>query len=86
MTANEHFSGTSVNLTHSSVHVPTDVFDGEESVINAIYWSRLVEEARKKTKKTKKQIFNKPKKTNQKKQTNTEQTNKQQLIHCSRLF
>ena len=51
VTANEHFSGTSVNLTHSSVHVPTDVFDGEESVINAIYWSRLVEHTRNQTNK-----------------------------------
>ena len=53
MTANEHFSGTSVNLTHSSVHVPTDVFDGEESVINAIYWSRLVGKTNKQTPKNK---------------------------------
>ena len=44
VTANEHFSGTPVNLSHSSVHVPTDVFDGEEAVINAIDWSRKLED------------------------------------------
>ena len=33
-----------VNLSHSSVHVPTDVFDGEEAVINAIDWSRKLED------------------------------------------
>merc|ERR550532_1490251 len=44
VTANEHFSGTPINLSHSSVHVPTDVFDGEEAVINAIDWSRKLED------------------------------------------
>ena len=39
-----HFSGTPINLSHSSVHVPTDVFDGEEAVINAIDWSRKLED------------------------------------------
>ena len=33
-----------VNLSHSSVHVPTDVFDGAEAVINAIDWSRKLED------------------------------------------
>ena len=33
-----------MNLSHSSVHVPTDVFDGAEAVINAIDWSRKLED------------------------------------------
>ena len=44
VTNNEHFSGTSVNLSHSSVHVPTDVFDGASEVINAISWSSKLED------------------------------------------
>lgn len=39
LTANKHFSGIPVNTSHSSVHVPTNVFDGEPKVINAIDWS-----------------------------------------------
>merc|ERR1719412_2774650 len=42
--ANKHFSGIPVNTSHSTVHVPTNVFDGEPKVINAIDWSRKLDE------------------------------------------
>jgi hypothetical protein len=44
LSANKHFSGIPVNISHSSVHVPTNVFDGEPKVINAIDWSRKLDE------------------------------------------
>ena len=44
LTANKHFSGIPVNTSHSTVHVPTNVFDGEPKVINAIDWSRKLDE------------------------------------------
>jgi hypothetical protein len=37
---NKYFSGISVNTNLSSVHVPTNVFDGDPKVANAIKWSR----------------------------------------------
>ncbi|XP_071745575.1 voltage-dependent calcium channel subunit alpha-2/delta-3 isoform X38 [Lepeophtheirus salmonis] len=40
LTSNKYFSGIPVNTSMSSVHVPTNVFDGEPKVINAIKWSR----------------------------------------------
>merc|ERR1711892_1333528 len=44
LTANKHFSGIPVNTSYSSVHVPTNVFDGEPKVINAIDWSRKLDD------------------------------------------
>ena len=44
LTANAHFSGIPVNTSFSSVHVPTNVFDGEPKVINAIDWSRKLDD------------------------------------------
>merc|ERR1719495_2162591 len=44
LTANPHFSGIPVNTSSSSVHVPTNVFDGEPKVINAIEWSRKLDD------------------------------------------
>jgi len=44
LTANKHFSGIPVNVSYSSVHVPTNVYDGEPKVINAIDWSRKLDE------------------------------------------
>ena len=41
--ANSHFSGIPVNTSSSSVHVPTNVFDGEPKVINAIDWSKKLD-------------------------------------------
>ena len=37
---NKHFSGIPVNTSMSTVHVPTNVFDGDPKVVNAIKWSR----------------------------------------------
>lgn len=37
---NEHFSSIPVNTNISAVHVPTNVFDGDPKVVNAIKWSR----------------------------------------------
>lgn len=42
--ANKHFSGIPVNTSYSSVHVPTNVFDGEPKVINAIDWSKKLDD------------------------------------------
>lgn len=42
--ANTHFSGIPVNTSRSSVHVPTNVFDGEPKVINAIDWSKKLDD------------------------------------------
>ena len=33
-----------VNISYSSVHVPTNVYDGEPKVINAIDWSRKLDD------------------------------------------
>ena len=44
LTPNKHFSGIPVNTTYSTVHVPTNVFDGEAKVINSIDWSRKLDE------------------------------------------
>merc|ERR1719342_1098299 len=44
LTANKHFSGIPVNISYSSVHVPTNVYDGEAKVINAIDWSRKLDD------------------------------------------
>jgi hypothetical protein len=44
LTANSHFSGIPVNTSRSSVHVPTNVFDGEPKVINAIDWSKKLDD------------------------------------------
>ena len=44
LTANKHFSGIPVNISYSSVHVPTNVYDGEPKVINAIDWSRKLDD------------------------------------------
>ena len=44
LTANKHFSGIPVNTSFSTVHVPTNVFDGEPKVINSIDWSRKLDE------------------------------------------
>ena len=44
LTPNKHFSGIPVNTTYSTVHVPTNVFDGESKVINSIDWSRKLDE------------------------------------------
>ena len=43
-TTNSHFSGIPVNTSRSSVHVPTNVFDGEPKVINAIDWSKKLDD------------------------------------------
>ena len=37
-------SGIPVNTSRSSVHVPTNVFDGEPKVINAIDWSKKLDD------------------------------------------
>ena len=37
---NNHFSGIPVNINMSTVHVPTNVFDGDPKVVNSIKWSR----------------------------------------------
>ncbi len=37
---NKYFSGIPVNTNLSSVHVPTNVFDGDPKVANAIKWSK----------------------------------------------
>ena len=37
--ANKYFSGIPVNTNMSVVHVPTNVFDGDPKVANAIDWS-----------------------------------------------
>ncbi|XP_069952230.1 voltage-dependent calcium channel subunit alpha-2/delta-3 isoform X6 [Cherax quadricarinatus] len=39
LTENSHFDGIAVNENHSSVHVPTNVYDKAPDVINAIRWS-----------------------------------------------
>jgi len=44
LTANKHFSGIPVNTSFSSVHVPTNVYDGDPKVINAIEWSKLLDD------------------------------------------
>merc|ERR1719228_168564 len=44
LTANKDFSSIPVNISFSSVHVPTNVFDGEPKVINAIDWSRKLDD------------------------------------------
>merc|ERR1719342_1636817 len=44
LTANKHFSGIPVNISYSSVHVPTNVYDGEAKVINAIDWSKKLDD------------------------------------------
>jgi len=44
LSANPHFSGIPVNTSRSSVHVPTNVFDGEPKVINAIDWSKKLDD------------------------------------------
>ncbi|XP_023323136.1 voltage-dependent calcium channel subunit alpha-2/delta-3 isoform X8 [Eurytemora carolleeae] len=44
LNANPHFSGIPVNTSRSSVHVPTNVFDGEPKVINAIDWSKKLDD------------------------------------------
>jgi voltage-dependent calcium channel alpha-2/delta-3 len=44
LTANKHFSGIPVNISYSSVHVPTNVYDGEPKVINAIDWSKKLDD------------------------------------------
>ena len=36
---NKHFSGIPVNTSISTVHVPTNVFDGDPKVVNSIKWS-----------------------------------------------
>jgi len=38
--SNAHFSGIPVNTNLSCVHVPTNVFDGDPKVANAIKWSK----------------------------------------------
>ena len=40
MEANKYFSGIPVNTNMSVVHVPTNVFDGDPKVANAIKWSK----------------------------------------------
>ena len=40
MEPNKYFSGIPVNTNESSVHVPTNVFDGDPKVVNAIDWSK----------------------------------------------
>ena len=44
LTPNKHFSDIPVNVSHSSVHVPTNVNDAEPEVINAIDWSRKLDD------------------------------------------
>ncbi|XP_044741328.1 voltage-dependent calcium channel subunit alpha-2/delta-3 isoform X3 [Chrysoperla carnea] len=39
LTPNEHFYNLSVNVSHSAVHVPTNVYDRSQEVIKAIKWS-----------------------------------------------
>jgi voltage-dependent calcium channel alpha-2/delta-3 len=41
--SNAHFSGIPVNSNVSSVHVPTNVFDGDPKVANAIKWSERLD-------------------------------------------
>ena len=40
MEDNKYFSGIPVNTNMSTVHVPTNVFDGDPRVVNAIKWSK----------------------------------------------
>ncbi|XP_043216058.1 voltage-dependent calcium channel subunit alpha-2/delta-3-like isoform X3 [Amphibalanus amphitrite] len=40
--ASKHFNGIPVNLTHSTVHVPTNVFDKSMEVNNTIAWSEAL--------------------------------------------
>ena len=44
LTANKDFSGIPVNISHSSVHGPTNVSEGEPSLVNAIDWSRKLDD------------------------------------------
>lgn len=39
-----HFYNISVNTTHSSVHVPTNVYDKSPSVLEALQWSEYLDE------------------------------------------
>lgn len=39
-----HFYNISVNTTHSSVHVPTNVYDKSPSVLEALQWSEALDE------------------------------------------
>lgn len=39
-----HFYNISVNTTHSSVHVPTNVYDKSVSVLEALQWSEALDE------------------------------------------
>lgn len=39
-----HFYNISVNTTHSSVHVPTNVYDKSPSVLEALQWSDALDE------------------------------------------
>ncbi|CAL4060429.1 unnamed protein product, partial [Meganyctiphanes norvegica] len=40
---NQHFDGKGVNTNHSTVHVPTNVFDKAPDVLNAIRWSEALD-------------------------------------------
>jgi voltage-dependent calcium channel alpha-2/delta-3 len=42
--SNKHFSGIPVNVNYSSVHVPTNVYDGDPKVVNAIKWSKMLDD------------------------------------------
>merc|ERR1719211_633181 len=44
LTANKHFSGIPVNISYSSIHGPTNVSDREPSLVNAIEWSKKLDD------------------------------------------
>ncbi|XP_025423406.1 voltage-dependent calcium channel subunit alpha-2/delta-3 isoform X3 [Sipha flava] len=48
LTVNSHFYNTPVNVSYSSVHVPTYVYDRASDVIKAIKWSEHLDETFKK--------------------------------------
>lgn len=39
-----HFYNISVNTTHSSVHVPTNIYDKDPEVVEALWWSQQLDE------------------------------------------
>ncbi|CAD5124217.1 DgyrCDS12514 [Dimorphilus gyrociliatus] len=44
MEENEHFNNVQVNLNRSSVHVPTNVYDESDEVLNGVAWSEALDE------------------------------------------
>ena len=44
LTANKDFSGIPINISYSSVHGPTNVSDREPKLINALDWSKKLDD------------------------------------------